>query len=84
MLLLLDLLLQLLLYVFKYVLTPGGEAHPYNYVVNTDSRSGSRSSRSRSSSSSIWIKPGGNIVYFVTQGGISFIFLGPVEHKARF
>ena len=57
MLLLLDLLLLLLLllllYVFNHVLIRGREAPPYNYVVNTYSRS-SRSSSSSSTSSSIW------------------------------
>ena len=62
--LLLDLLLLLplllLLYVFNHVLIRGREATPYGYVVNTYSRSSSRISSSRSSSSSsIWIRPGG-------------------------
>ena len=37
--LLLLLLLLLLLYVFYYVLIRGREAPPYNYVINTYSRS---------------------------------------------
>ena len=48
MLLLLDLLLLLLLYVFNYVLIRGREAPPYNYVMNTYSRSSSSISRSNS------------------------------------
>ena len=51
MLLLLELLLLellLLLYVFYHVLIRGREAPPYNYVVNTYSRSSSRSSRGSS------------------------------------
>ena len=59
MLLLLDLLLLLLLllllYVFNHVLIRGREAPPYNYVVNTYSRSSSRSNSSSSSSSSICV-----------------------------
>ena len=39
--LLLLLLLLLLLYVFYYVLIWGREAPPYNYVINTYSRSSS-------------------------------------------
>ena len=39
--LLLELLLLLLLYVFIHVLIRGREAAPYNYVVNTYSRSSS-------------------------------------------
>ena len=50
--LLLLLLLLLLLYVFYYVLIRGREAPPYNYVINTSSRSSSRSSSNSSSSSS--------------------------------
>ena len=82
--LLLLLLLLLLLYVFNHVLIRGREAPPYNYVVNTYSRSSSRSSSSRSSSSSIWIRPGGNIFYFANQGGIFFIFLGPIFERTIF
>ena len=44
MLLLLELLL--LLYVFYHVLIRGREAPPYNYVVNTYSRSSSSGSSS--------------------------------------
>ena len=44
---LLQLLLLLLLYVFNHVLIRGREAPPYNYVVNTYSKSSSRSSSSR-------------------------------------
>ena len=44
------LLLLLLLYVFYYVLIRGREAPPYNYVMNTYSRSSSSSSISRSNS----------------------------------
>ena len=64
MLLLLELLL--LLYVFYDVLVQGREALPYNYVINTCSRSSTRSSSSSSSSSSsiIWIRPGGIIILF--------------------
>ena len=40
---LLELLLLLLLYVFIHVLIRGREAPPYNYVVNTYSRSSSSS-----------------------------------------
>ena len=82
--LLLLLLLLLLLYVFNHVLIRGREAPPYNYVVNTYSRSSSRSSSSRSSSSSIWIRPGGNILHFANQRGISSIFLGAIERKVHF
>ena len=61
--LLLLLLLLLLLYVFNRVLIQGREApllrDPYNYVVNTFSRSSSSSS----SSSSIWMRPGGKFVF---------------------
>ena len=39
--LLLEMLLLLLLYVFHYVLIRGREAPPYNYVMNTCSRSSS-------------------------------------------
>ena len=46
--LLLLLLLLLLLYVFHHLLIQGLEAPPYNYVINTYSRSSSRSSRGRS------------------------------------
>ena len=45
--LLLELLL-LLLYVFIHVLIRGREAPPYNYVINTYSRSSSSSSSSSS------------------------------------
>ena len=48
MLLPLLLLLLLLLYVLYHVLIRGREAPPYNYVVNTYSRSSSRSSRGSS------------------------------------
>ena len=74
-LLLLMLLLQLLLlYAFYHVLIWGREALPYNYVINIYTRSSNRSSRSSSSSSSIkssssiWIRPRGNI-------------LGPTQHQ---
>ena len=59
--LLLELLLLLLLlqlYAFYHVLIRGREAPPYNYVMNTDSRSSgsiSRSSSSNSSSGSICV-----------------------------
>ena len=46
--LLLEMLLLLLLYVFHYVLIRGREAPPYNYVMNTYSRSSSSISRSNS------------------------------------
>ena len=46
--LLLEMLLLLLLYVFHYVLILGREAPPYNYVMNTYSRSSSSIARSNS------------------------------------
>ena len=46
--LLLLLLPLLLLHVFNHVLIRGREAPPYNYVMNTYSRSSSRISRSNS------------------------------------
>ena len=48
LLLLLLLLPLLLLHVFNNVLIRGREAPPYNYIVNTYSRSSSRSSRGSS------------------------------------